>query len=288
VKPVDFDLHQPEGVAEAVGLLARYADEDAKVLAGGQSLLPLLNFRLARPRHVIDVGRVASLTEIRRTAAGVTVGAMARQAQAERSRSVAIDVPLLAAALPHIAHPPVRNRGTVGGSLAHADPAAELPAALLALDAGVVAAGRAGHRRLPLAELFVGLLTTALAPDEILTGIEIPEARAAGWGFAELARRAGDFAIAGVAAVVHGGPDRCTGARLVAFGADDRPVRLRAAEDAIVGRAPSAALAARAAAEAPRDCRPSSDVHASAEYRAHLVRVLAEDAVRDAVGRLAA
>jgi carbon-monoxide dehydrogenase medium subunit len=285
LKPAPFEYVRARSLDEALAAL----DGDGKILAGGQSLVPMLNMRLVRPARLVDINAVPGLDAVRaRPDGGLDIGALVRHTDLLTSPLVQARAPLLATAAAHVGHRAIRNRGTVGGSLAHADPAAELPAALLALDAGVVVAGRAGHRRLPLAELFVGLLTTALAPDEILTGIEIPDARAAGWGFAELARRAGDFAIAGVAAVVSGGPDRCTGARLVAFGADDRPVRLRAAEDAIVGRAASTGLAARAAAEAPRDCRPSSDVHASAEYRTHLVRVLAEDAVRDAVRRLPA
>jgi CO/xanthine dehydrogenase FAD-binding subunit len=194
---------------------------------------------------------------------------------------------LLGAAAAHVGHRAIRNRGTIGGSLAHADPAAELPAALLALRASVTLAGRHGRRRIPLGEFFTGLLGTALAEDEIVVQVEIPDARGWGWGFAEVARRAGDFAIAGVASVLRAEHGHCMEARLVAFGADDRPVRLRAAETLLAGATLSDALFARAAAETASDCRPPDDVHASAEYRTHLVRVLTEEVLRDAHGRLA-
>jgi carbon-monoxide dehydrogenase medium subunit len=270
-------------LAEALASL----DGDSKILAGGQSLMPMLNMRLVRPVRVVDINTVPGLDVVRtRADGGLDIGALVRHTDLLTSPLIQAGAPLLAAAAAHVGHRAIRNRGTVGGSLAHADPAAELPAALLALDAGAVIAGRAGIRQLALADFFVGLLATALAPDEILTGIEIPDARDAGWGFAELARRPGDFAVAGVAAVLRGTRERCADARLVAFGAADRPVRLRAAEQVLVGRAPSGALAAVAAAETARDCRASGDVHASAEYRTHLVGVLAEDVVRAAAARL--
>jgi aerobic carbon-monoxide dehydrogenase medium subunit len=288
VKPVDFDLHQPEGVAEAVGLLAQYADEDAKVLAGGQSLLPLLNFRLARPRHVIDVGRVASLTEIRRTAAGVTVGAMARQAQAERSRSVAADVPLLAAALPHIAHPPVRNRGTVGGSLAHADAAAELPSVAAALDVTLVAVSSRGQREIPAADFFTTHMTTALAPDELLTEIRFPRAAAGtGAAFLEVARRRGDFALVGLAAQVRMEGGHIAEARLCVSGVDHVPHRCRESERLLVGARPGTPAVEEAADALRETIRPSGDLHATAAYRRDAAGTLLVRAVAEAAQRAA-
>jgi len=175
VKPIDFHLHRPETRAEALALLHEHAD-DVKVLAGGQSLVPLLNFRLARPGHLVDIGRIASLAGIRRTPAELVIGSMVRQAQAERSLAVAAAAPLLAAAFPNIAHPPIRNRGTVGGSLAHADPAAELPAVALALDAVFVTASVRGQRQIPASAFFRTHLTTALDADELLTEIRFPQA----------------------------------------------------------------------------------------------------------------
>jgi carbon-monoxide dehydrogenase medium subunit len=167
VKPPDFDLHRPATLGAALALLASHAD-DARVLAGGQSLMPLLNFRLARPGHVIDIGRLAELGELAETPSGLVVGAMVRQSRAERSPAVAARCPLLAAALPWIAHPPIRARGTVGGSLAHADPAAELPSVAVALDATFVAASSRGRREIVAADFFQAYLTTALRPDELL------------------------------------------------------------------------------------------------------------------------
>jgi carbon-monoxide dehydrogenase medium subunit len=197
--------------------------------------------------------------------------------------------PLLAAAAAHIGHPAIRNRGTVGGSLAHADPAAELPAAVVALDATLVVVGAAGPRRIPAREFFRGPLTTALGPSEILTEVEIPGPATPAWGFAELARRAGDFAIAGVAGVLRPAPgegSRCGMARLVAFGCGDRPVRLSDGEAVLAGARVDAALARAAAEAAATSCTPGGDLHATAAYRRHLVAVLTESVVLDAAARL--
>lgn len=283
MKPAPFEYVRARTLDEALSVL----DGDSKILAGGQSLVPMLNMRLVRPARLVDINIVPGLDHIREHPdGGLDIGALTRHTDLLAAPLVHARAPLLAAAASHVGHRAIRNRGTLGGSLAHADPAAELPAALLALEAAVAVAGRAGRRRVVLDDFFVGALTTALAADEILIGIEMPDARDCGWGFAEVARRPGDFAIAGVAAVVRGARGRCQHARLVAFGADERPVRLRAAETAITGGALTNALAARAAADAAADCRPPDDVHASAAYRVHLVGVLAEQAVRDAVGRV--
>jgi aerobic carbon-monoxide dehydrogenase medium subunit len=282
VKPAPFEYVRARTLHEALAAL----DTDSKVLAGGQSLVPMLNMRLVRPARLVDINAVPGLDGVRQRADGIEIGALTRHTDVLAAALVAEWTPLLAAATAHVGHRAIRNRGTVGGSLAHADPAAELPAALLALDATVVIAGSGGRRRVALDDFFVGALTTALAAGEILVHVEIPDARDAGWGFAEIARRPGDFAIAGVAALVRGRDGRCHAARLVAFGAHDRPVRLRAAEAAITGGRLSAELGAQAAGMASTDCRPPDDVHASAEYRAHLVRVLTERAVHDAVTRL--
>ncbi len=284
VKPAPFDYVRARTLDDALAAL----DADSKILAGGQSLVPLLNMRLVRPARVVDINGVPGLSGLGARPDGVVeIGALTRHTDLLTSILVRERLPLVATATAHVGHRAIRNRGTIGGSLAHADPAAELPAALLALEAGVVISARAGERRVALDDFFVGALTTLLGAGEILRRVEIPDARGAGWGFAEVARRSGDFAIAGVAAIVRAAAGRCT-ARLVAFGVDDRPVRLRVAEAVVSGAAPDPELAARAGAHAAADCRPADDVHASAEYRAHLVRVLTERAVADALGRLVA
>lgn len=287
MKPAAFEYVRASTVAGAVAALA--AGPDAKVLAGGQSLVPMMNMRLARPARLVDINAIAGLDAIAVAADGtLALGALVRHADLAASPLVGVRAPLLAAAARHVGHRAVRNRGTLGGSVAHADPAAELPAALLALDATLVAEGPRGRRRVAAGDFFRGLFTTALAPDELLVEIAVPDARAAGWGFAEVARRAGDFALAGVAALVRRDDGDAVGTRLVAFGAGDRPLRLAAAERALaVGHAMPEAIAAAAAAAA-RACAPADDVHASAEYRRHLVGVCAERALCEALARPAA
>jgi carbon-monoxide dehydrogenase medium subunit len=314
VKPAPFEYRRARSVDEAVAWLRE--DPEAKLLAGGQSLVPMMNMRLVRPSRLVDINAIPSLDTITPLGdGGLAIGALARHHDLATAPPVRERAPLLATAAAHVGHRAIRNRGTLGGSLAHADPAAELPAALVALDAVIIATGPRGSRRIAADAFFVGLLATALAPDEILIGVEIPAQRGAGWGFAEVARRAGDFAIAGVAGVLL--PDGTAGgrsmrARLVAFGAGDRPVRLTAAESILAGApvAPGGAAwiapetanraASGGASDAARDvatragtaaagaCSPSDDVHASADYRRHLVGVLTEEVVGDAWGRLAA
>jgi aerobic carbon-monoxide dehydrogenase medium subunit len=282
VKPADFHLHQPDTLDEALHLLAEHGD-DGKVLAGGQSLVPLLNFRLARPEHLVDVARIASLTELRRTAGSVSVGAMVRQASAERSPAVARHCPLLAAALPKIAHPPIRNRGTVGGSLAHADPAAELPSVATALDAVFVAASIRGRREIPAAEFFRTHLVTALEPDELLTEIRFPLAGSAtGAAFAEVARRRGDFALAGAAAQVTVADGRIADARVCLSGVSDTPLRQRDVENMLRGSTADEGVLLEAARVVRRTVRPLRDLHATPGYRRHVAGVLMTRAVREA------
>jgi aerobic carbon-monoxide dehydrogenase medium subunit len=215
-------------------------------------------------------------------AGGLRLGALVRHADLAASPLVRERAPLLAEASRHIGHAAIRNRGTLGGSLAHADPAAELPAAVVALDASLIVVGRGGTRMVPAADFFVGLLTTALEADEILTEIHVPPPRGA-WGFAEVARRAGDFALVGIAAMVAAGPS----ARIVAFGVGDGPVRLRAVEAVLGGGAVLDADCAHAAGVVAREaCAPSDDVHASGAYRRHLAGVLTEQVLGDAIARL--
>jgi len=288
VKPVDFDLHRPATLDAALELLAGYGD-DARVLAGGQSLVPLLNFRLARPGHVVDIGRVPGLGDLRETRDGLVVGAMVRQSRAERTPAVAARCPLLAAALPWIAHPPIRARGTICGSLAHADPAAELPAVAVALDATFVASSTAGRREIAAADFFQAHLTTALRADELLAAARFPAAApGTGAAFCEASRRRGDFAMAGVAAQVTLAGGVIADARVCVSGVAGVPLRCAASERALLGSA-AGPEALRAAAEAALDILdPAGDLHATADYRRHLAGVLLRRAVAQAYDRASA
>jgi carbon-monoxide dehydrogenase medium subunit len=282
MKPVPFEYHRPVSLAETFDLLDRYGD-DGRLLAGGQSLVPALNLRLAAPRAVIDINRIPDLDAIRVTADGLVIGALARQEALERSPLVREHAPLIAAALPHVGHSAIRARGTIGGSLALADPAAELPACAVALGATIRAGRRGGTRDIPADEFFRGIYTTALGPGEIVTEILVPRP-AAGWrwGFDELARRHGDFALAGVAAGVRVESGVVAESRLVFFGVGTRPVRARRAEAALAGgRADAEALAA-AGRVLDGDLDPPGDVHGSPALRRHLARVL----LARVVGRL--
>ena len=285
MKPPLFEYHRAGSVDEVVALLAEHADE-AKVLAGGQSLVPLLSLRLARPAHLVDINRVADLATIA-NGNGLTLGALVRHRAIERSAVVRTANPLLAHAVRFIGHSAIRNRGTIGGSIAHADPAAELPAVLLALDGEVDARGASGTRTIPASALFEGFLTTSLESDELLTAVRLPAWPAGtGWSFQEFSRRSGDFAIVGVAATVRlDGNGNVGEARLAFSGVDQVPVRARAAEWSLAGATPSDDVwkSAAHAAAAPLD--PGSDIHGSAAYRKHLAAVLAERALREAHDR---
>jgi len=288
VKPVDFDLHQPATLDAALALLDRHAD-DARVLAGGQSLVPLLNFRLARPGHLVDIGRVAGLGELRETGDGLVVGAMVSQSRAERAPAVAARCPLLAAALPWIAHPPIRARGTICGSLAHADPAAELPAVAVALDAAFVAASTRGRREIAAADFFHGHLTTALRPDELLAAVRFPAAApGTGAAFHEVSRRHGDFAMAGVAAQVTLGDGAIADARICVSGVAGVPLRCAGSEHALLGSRADPEALRQAAAAALDILDPAGDLHATASYRKHVAGVLLRRAVAEAYGRATA
>jgi carbon-monoxide dehydrogenase medium subunit len=289
MKPPSFDYAAPKTVDEAVSLLTAH-EGDAKILAGGQSLMPLLNMRLARPGLLVDIARIDGLAEIREADGGLVIGAMTRQRAVEHSELVRSRFPLLHTAILNIAHPQNRNQGTVGGSLAHADPAAELPAMALAYDAEFRAVGPAGERRIKAADFFVTYLTTALEPTEILTEVRFPALPPrTGWSFIELARRHGDFALTGVVAQLatdSGG--RCSAARLVLFGVGTTAVRTRAAEQLLIGEKPSESLFERAGQTASQEIdEPLSDVHASAEYRRDLARVLTRRALAEAASRAA-
>jgi aerobic carbon-monoxide dehydrogenase medium subunit len=288
MKPPRFEYFDPRSLDEALSLLRARA-ADAKLLAGGQSLMPLLNFRLARPGALIDLNRLPALDYIREDDGVVRIGALCRQRQVERSPVVAARCPLLQAATRWVGHAAIRTRGTVGGSIAHADPAAEYPAVLAALDGQVVVRSAARERVLGAREFFVTYLTTALEPDEMVTEVRFPALPPdAAWSFLEFARRHGDFAIAGVACVVVGanaGP--CRDARLALCGVGGAPVRARRAEDLLRG-APITDRAIEQAAAAVGDAiDPPSDLHADADYRRHLAVVLTRRALRAAVARAA-
>jgi CO/xanthine dehydrogenase FAD-binding subunit len=285
MKPPRFDYHAPRSVDQAVELLVRYGG-DAKILAGGQSLMPMLNFRLTRPAALVDVNRIPALAYIREEDGTVAFGAMTRQRTIEFSPVVARRLPLLQEATRWVGHLPIRSRGTIGGSIAHADPSAEYPAVLTALQGEVVVQGPRGRRTLEPAALFETYLTTSLAPDELLIEVRLPAmAAGAGFAFEEFARRHGDFALAGIAAMVVRDGARCTTARLASAGAGPVPVRLRAAEEILERDGLGAAAIAAAAARAAELVDPDSDVHASADYRRHLTHVLTARALKRAVDR---
>jgi carbon-monoxide dehydrogenase medium subunit len=279
-----FEYEAPTTVAEAIDLLAEHLDE-ASVLAGGQSLIPLLALRLARPEVLIDINGLAELSGVSATDGGVAIGAMTREYVAEESKVIADTVPLLAAALPLIGHEAIRSRGTIGGSLAHADAAAELPAVARALDAEFVVRGPSGERVIPAAQWFEGYLTTARRPDELLVEIRFPTAgRGTGVSFQEVARRHGDFAIVGLAVslVLAGGV--ISDARLAFAGVSDVPVRAAAAEDLLAGERPSAELFDEAARLATGDIDPPADLHGSSDYRKTVAATIVRRGLRAAAG----
>jgi carbon-monoxide dehydrogenase medium subunit len=277
MKPAPFEYHDPRTVDEAVALLATHGD-DGKILAGGQSLVPMLALRLARPSVVIDVNRITGLDGVTQKGPSVSVGALVRWAT-ERA-------PLLTTALRHVGHAPIRTRGTVAGSVAHADPASELPALLLCLDGAVVARSHRGIRTIAAGDFFQGPLMTALAADELVTETRwtLPVAHA-GWGFREMARRQGDFALVGVAVVLTLARGSVAEARIAIFGAAATPVRARAAERALLRQAPTEDVLAEAARAATAGLETVADIHAPAAYRASVARTLTARALADAAAR---
>ncbi len=282
MKPSPLRLERPRSLEEALALLAEHG-EDAKPIAGGQSLVPMLNFRLAAPAVLVDLNQVPALALIECADGVVRVGAMTPQRDLERHAGALAACPLLRLALPYVGHVATRNRGTVGGSIAHADAAAELPLLLQTLGGAVEVTGTGGSRLVPAEEFFVSHLTSCLAPDEIVTEVRFP-AGGPGWGagFAEVAPRHGDYAVCALACALRVEDGVVAEARLGAAAVSDRPVRLAAAERALVGsRCEPEALAA-AAEEARRAVDPSDGMHASAGYRRHLSGVLAGRSARRA------
>jgi carbon-monoxide dehydrogenase medium subunit len=288
MKPPPFEYYRAATVEEAVALLNQYGPE-AKILAGGQSLLPMLKFRLARPRALVDLGGVRELAYVRQVDGALAFGAMARLDSLEAAPTRAL-CPILAAAAPHIGHPPIRHRGTVCGSLAHADPAAELPMLALALDAELVAAGPHGSRVIPACDFFVSMLTTSLAPTEVLAEVRFPVLQpGTGWGFSELSRRPGDFAMAAAAATLQVGADGAIAEARIALGAvADRAIRCPEAEAALLGQRGGTAAFEAAATLASAPLSPPADIHASSDYRRHLAKVLVARALTQAWQRLSA
>ena len=286
VKPPPFIYLCPRTLAEAAEAAGRYAD-DGKLLAGGQSLMPVLNFRLANPTVLIDLNRVEGLSGIRREAdGGLAIRALTRHRAVERSDDIREACPLLSAAMPHIGHVQIRNRGTIGGSLSHADPAAELPAVMLACDATFVASSFAGERTIAADRFFQGVFTTALEPGDILTEIRVPPwPRGRRFGFYEVTRRHGDFALAGAAVWIDGDDATCTAAKIVLFGVGDTPVRAKRAEQHLSGQAATPARIRESAAIAATELTPGSDIHASAEYRLEVGAVVVRRALEQAFGR---
>ena len=285
MKPPPFEYHRAGSVDEVVALLAEHGDE-AKVLAGGQSLVPLLSLRLARPAHLVDINRLGELEGIQ-NGDGLRLGSTVRHRTVERSDVVRSANPLLAHAVRFIGHAAIRNRGTVGGSIAHADPAAELPTVLALLDGEIEARSTKGTRTIGASDFFQGFLTTSLEPEELLTGVRVPSlASGTGWSFQEFSRRSGDFAIVGVAATLQLDASGNIGeARLAFSGVDTQPVRATNAEAMLAGSTPSDELWADAGHEAASPLEPASDIHGSSAYRKHLAGVLAKRALQEAHDR---
>jgi CO/xanthine dehydrogenase FAD-binding subunit len=286
VKPAAFEYDRAESVEHALALLAEHAD-DVKVLAGGQSLMPLLNFRLARPGRLVDINGLGALASLRRADGMLHIGALTRQAVMERSDTVRAHWPLLHEALSFVAHPQIRNRGTIGGSVAHADPAAELPVALTALDASVTVASRRGSRSIAMRDLYITHLTTCLDADELVTEIIVPPiSPAAGSAFVEYARRHGDFGLGGAAVVLTPGSDgRCERAQIVLLAAGPTPLRVPEAEHALESRVIDEDIAREAAACAVREIAPTGDIHGDMRYRRRLIESLVRRAVLKASHR---
>lgn len=279
MKPGTFEYCAAGSVEEAIGLLCEHGEE-AKVMAGGQSLVPMMNLRLAKPSVLVDINTVTSLGALR-CDGGLVIGAMVRYRVAERSTELRGATPILCHALTYVGHRAIRSRGTIGGSVAHSDPAAELPTVLTALDATVVARGARGERTVPAEEFFTGFLTTSLESDELVTEIRVSDPRTEwGWGFEEFSRRHGDFAVVGVAALMLSDEqNRVVDVRLVFSGVGATPVRAYEAEGMLRGTNAGTEAFREALATATRSLDPPDDLHGSAAYRRQLASVLGERAL---------
>lgn len=289
MKPAPFEYFAPGTTEEACSLLDQHGF-DAKVVAGGQSLIPAMNFRLAQPAVLIDLNRIDELSYIKqdKDTKSIRIGSMTRQRELERNEAIAKRLPLIQETMPHIAHPQIRNRGTIGGSIAHADPAAELPVLMRVLEAQFVITSAKGTRTLAAEDFFVGLFTTAMEPEEILTEIILPEMPAnAGWAFTEMARRHGDYALVGVACTIGlNGSGQCENVRIGMLSVGEGPVLAQNAASYLQNRTPDEKSVQEAAEiAASQDIDPPGDIHASGDFRRHLAKVLTKRALDTALSR---
>jgi CO/xanthine dehydrogenase FAD-binding subunit len=282
LKPADFEYHRPRKIEEALDLLLKFGDE-GKILAGGQSLMPLMNFRLAQPAHIIDINFIEGVDYVRSEKGMIKIGCLARQSRVLDDPLIRQRCPLLAEALTYVGYEQIRNRGTLCGSLAHADPAAELPAVLLALDGFVTVASTTTKREVAADDFFQSYLTTCLSGDEMLLEASIPETPpGAGWSFTEFARRFGDFAIVGVAVLLVREQEKIADARITLTGVGDKPWREPGVEQMLIGQKASADLFAKIGVEIATRVNPGSDIHASESYRRSLATALTRRALTEA------
>jgi len=287
MKPASFEYHAPDSLEQALEIMNQHAGE-AKILAGGQSLVPAMNFRVVQPGVLIDLNRVSELSFIREEGEMIRVGAMARERHLEFNASIARRTPLLHESVPFIAHPQIRNRGTIGGSIVNADPAAELPVLMLALNARLKARNASSERWIAAQDFFTGMFSTALEPDEILVELELPfMPQRTGWSFMEVAPRAGDYALMGVAALVTLHENgKCGGAKLVYLNAGEGPMDAKEAAKLLVGEMLNDTLIESAAAHASeKEINPFGNVHTSSEFQRHLANVLTKNALKQAMQR---
>ena len=283
--PAPFEYHAPSTVKEAIGLLERHGD-DAKLLAGGHSLLPIMKFRLAQPKVVVDIGRIAGLDKIEAKGSTVTIGALATHDAVEQSDVLQKQCPLLPETASVIGDMQVRNRGTIGGSLAHADPAADYPGAILALDAEIVATGPKGNRTIPAKDFFVEMLTTALKPTEIITEVRVPATgKGIGTAYLKHPHPASGYAVVGVAVVLQVSGGKCQKAAIGINGVAGKAYRASAVEKALVGKALDEKTVAAAASHAADGADVQADLYASSEFRAHLASVYTKRAILKAASR---
>ena len=287
MKPAPFEYYVPDSIEQALDLLREHGDS-ARLLAGGQSLVPAMNFRVVQPGVLIDLNRVGELKYIRDDHATLQIGAMTRERELEFAPVISKRTPLLAEAMPHVAHPQIRNRGTLGGSLANADPAAELPVIMLALRARLKVRNADGERWVDARNFFVGMFATDMTAEEMLVEIELPAIQPrTGWSFMEVAPRAGDYALMGVAALVTLDEDRrCHQARLVYLNAGDGPVEAKEAGSALEGKMPDAgAIDAASDLASQKEINPFGNIHASPDFQRHLARVLTRKTLKQAIER---
>lgn len=289
MKPAPFDFLAPNSLSSALEIMDQHG-YDAKLLAGGQSLIPAMNFRLIQPMLLVDLNRITELDFIRETDdGGISIGSLTRQRRLERDAIIERVAPLLHETIPYIAHPQIRNRGTIGGTLAHADPAAELPVIMVALDGRFRLKGISGERWVAARDFFEGIFTTSLAPEEILVEVVIPPMKpGTGWSFIEFSRRKGDYALLGVAALLRvDEAGICQEAKLVYLNAGEIPIVAREASSRLVGAKPSPAIFEQVAAyAAEKEISPTGDIHASVPYLRHLARVLTIRALNSALRRV--